>query len=186
MKKERYWTFILYPESAPLNWKEILQETGLQIAISPLHNEDMNPDGTPKKEHYHIFLMFNGPTTYNRVEEITKEVNATIPKRVMSPIGMIRYLTHEDNPEKAQYNKEDITTLNGLDIGDINALTCTKIESIKRELLEIINNFNIIEYSDLIDYLRGSDYREGLEVASNKTYFFSTYISSRRFKENNK
>ena len=49
MEKERYWSFILYPESAPENWKEILQETGLQIAISPLHAKYINPDGELKK-----------------------------------------------------------------------------------------------------------------------------------------
>lgn len=38
----------MYPESMPKNWREILQKTGCPIAISPLHDKDINPDGTPK------------------------------------------------------------------------------------------------------------------------------------------
>ena len=36
--KKRNWAFVLYPESAPENWREELQKTGLQCAISPLHD----------------------------------------------------------------------------------------------------------------------------------------------------
>ena len=43
--KKRYWAFVLYPESAPENWKEILQQTGLSCCVSPLHDKDINPTG---------------------------------------------------------------------------------------------------------------------------------------------
>ena len=75
------------------------------MAISPLHNKDLNADGEIKKEHYHILITFKGPTSYNIVEKITKSVNGTIPQRAKSPIGIIRYFTHKDNPEKAQYDE---------------------------------------------------------------------------------
>ena len=52
--KKRNWAFVLYPESAPENWKEQLQLTGLPCVISPIHDKDVNPDGTPKKAHHHI------------------------------------------------------------------------------------------------------------------------------------
>ena len=39
--KKRYWAMVLYPDSAPQNWEELLQETGLQCAISPLHDKDL-------------------------------------------------------------------------------------------------------------------------------------------------
>lgn len=61
--KKRYWAFVLYPESAPENWKEILQQTGLSCCVSPLHDKDINPTGEPKKAHYHIILCYSGPTT---------------------------------------------------------------------------------------------------------------------------
>lgn len=182
MNKERYWTFIIYPESVKEDYIEYLQQTGLQVAISPLHDKDKNPDGTTKKPHYHILVCFAGPTTYNRVVSITEYLGATIPQRVMSAVGIIRYFTHQDNPEKYQYNKEDIKTINGLDLNQMNEMTATQIENIKWQLIDLIQAQNISEYADLIDELKNIDYKEGLEVASNKTIFFNTYISSRRFK----
>ena len=128
-----------------------------------------------------VVFFFNGPTTYKRVETITKEIGGTIPQRVMSPIGIIRYLTHKDNPEKAQYDERDIKTINGLDLREINGLTTTQIEDIKWQLIDFIQTNKIDEYAELIDELKKIDYREGLEIASNKTIFFATYLKSRHF-----
>lgn len=180
MEKERYWTFILYPESRPENWKEILQETGLQIAISPLHDKDINADGEKKKEHYHVLLCFQGPTTYKRVEKITNELNASIPKRVISPIGLIRYLTHKDNPEKAQYDERDIITLNGLDIAEFNGLTLSMKEELKRAIIKIIKQNKIEEYKELVDYMNENNLNDMFTIVSNNTIFFNTYLTSSR------
>ena len=63
--KKRNWAFVLYPESAPDDWIEQLRQTGLQCAISPLHDKDIDPTGEPKKAHYHIILCYSGPTSFN-------------------------------------------------------------------------------------------------------------------------
>lgn len=181
MEKERYWTFIVYPESLPENWEDILQQTGLQIAVSPLHNKDLNADGEIKKQHYHIVLFFNGPTTYSRVEKITKELNGTIPKRVISPIGMIRYLTHKDNPEKAQYDEREIKTINGLDIEDVCGMTTTMQNELKVALIKLCQVQNISEYSTLINYLIKNDLRDLFKIASTNTIFINSYLKSRKF-----
>ena len=52
--KGRNWAFVMYPESMPDNWYDLLQATGLPFAISPLHDKDLNPDGSQKKAHYHV------------------------------------------------------------------------------------------------------------------------------------
>lgn len=181
MNKERYWTFIVYPESLPDNWLEYLQDTGLKIAISPLHDKDINANNEIKKSHYHIVLLFDGPTTYNRVEKITKEINGSIPKRVLSVQGILRYLTHKDNPEKAQYNEEDIKCLNGLDIQEYDGLTKSNIEIIKKDIIQLIRKNDINEYSILINELIDMDAREWLQVASNNTTFFNAYVKSKKY-----
>lgn len=58
MKKGRIWASVGYPESLPTDWKDKLIETGLQIAISPLHDKDINPTGEVKKPHYHFIFWF--------------------------------------------------------------------------------------------------------------------------------
>lgn len=183
MEKERYWTFIMYPESMPENWKEILQESGLQIGISPLHDRDINADETQKKEHYHVLLCFNGPTTYKRVMKLIEPINGTIAKRVISPIGMVRYFTHKDNPEKAQYNEEEIISINGFDPKDFNGITKSMEENLKRAIIDIIRIKKIEEYAVLIDYLRDNELYDMFDIASNKTIFFNTYLTSFRHKE---
>ena len=180
--KGRYWAFVLYPESAIEDWKNKLIESGVVGAISPLHNQDINPDGTNKKEHYHVLLEYDGPTSYNVVKEsICDLVGGTIPKRVVSLRGYYRYLTHMDNPEKAQYEENDIIKIGGFTLD----LTTTEITALKIKIIEDISENNIIEYSDLLDYyLYKTGDIERLEVASNHTFFFDKYISSRRNKEN--
>ena len=44
-KKSRYWTFLIYPESAPKDWYSKLEELHIPICVSPLHDKDTNPDG---------------------------------------------------------------------------------------------------------------------------------------------
>ena len=61
--KKRNWAFVLYPESAPKDWREQLARSGVACAISPLHDRDINPTGEPKKPHYHVILVYGSPTT---------------------------------------------------------------------------------------------------------------------------
>lgn len=47
--KTRAWTFIVYPDSAPDNWRDILDELHIPWVESPLHDKDQNPTGEQKK-----------------------------------------------------------------------------------------------------------------------------------------
>lgn len=180
--KKKYWAFVLYLESAPENWKEILQLRGIPVCISPYHDKDVNPDGTPKKPHYHIILCFPNTTTYNNVKSITDSLNQPIPISLDAVNGYYRYLTHKDNPEKYQYSPEDIENLNGFSIDDFVELTYTQVKTICIYLQQLIIDNNILEYSDLLDYLLTNELYTELDVASNHTLLFNTYICSRRNK----
>lgn len=183
--KKRNWAFVLYPESAPKDWVEQLQQTGLQCAVSPLHDKDLNPDGTPKKPHYHVILCYSGPTAYSVVAALTnKKLGQTIPQPLEQVRGYYRYLTHEDNPEKVQYSKADIQTINGFNIGDFCELTKSEVVKITRDIVEFIRDNEIVEYADLVEHLMdsGEQLQDWFEVAISHTLFFKGYIESRRFK----
>ena len=180
--KKRNWAFVLYPESAPSDWIKQLQETGLQVAISPLHDRDLNATGESKKAHYHIILCYAGPTSYNVVKQLTERLNQPIPQALEQIRGYYRYFTHKDNPEKAQYSDTDIRVLNGFDISDFVELSKSEVMTIKKNLQELIREFDFVEYADLIDYLFDNQLSLEYEVASNHTYFFDKYLSSRRNK----
>lgn len=180
--KKRYWACVVYPESLPSNWEELLLNTGLQCCISPLHDKDVNADNSPKKPHYHIILCYEGPTTFNNVKTLTDTLNAPIPQPLEQVRGYYRYLTHKDNPEKAQYSELLIKTINGFNIHNFADLTSSEVLAIKIEIQRFIRDNNIIEYSDLMDILLDNDLSNFYEVASNHTYFFDKYISSARNK----
>lgn len=182
-QKGRYWACVGYPESLPTNWLEILQETGLAVAISPLHDKDLNPDNTPKKPHYHILFCYDGPTTYNNVKSLCDRLNATIPIKIESPKGMYRYHIHLDNPDKYQYDDRNRIIMNGLDPASFNSLTSTEILKIKREIITLIEDNKIFEYRDLVKFFADNDMNDFFQVASSNTMFINTYLSSFRNKK---
>lgn len=175
--KKRYWSFVCYPESLPDDWIDTLQLQGIACAISPLHDKDLDPTGEAKKPHYHVILVFNNTTTYANVLQLTQLINATIPIHLESVRGMYRYLTHKDNPDKYQYQESDIIKLNAFDY-DVYIST-SEVNEIRKELLILISENNIVEYADLCDYCRvvRPDY---FEVVTTNTLFYNVYLTSRR------
>lgn len=181
--KKRNWVFVLYPESAPADWKDILQKTGLEVAISPLHDMDKNPDGTVKKAHYHIILLYPGPSTGSVVWDLVVEtLRQPMPLPLESVRGMYRYLTHRDNPEKHQYQEKDIITINGFDISNYADLSSSDKSKIKLELVKLIKEEVIVEYSDFINRLIEIGRDDFFFVGCTNTIFFNSYISSVRNK----
>lgn len=180
--KKRNWAFVLYPESAPKDWREQLAMSGIQCAVSPLHDRDENPDKTPKKPHYHVILVYGNPTTYSNVRAFTNgRLGQTVPQPLEQVRGYYRYLTHEDNPEKFQYSKADIQTINGFDIRDFVELTSSEKAKLIREVIEFIRDNRLTEYADLVDalYDAGEAMADHFEVVSNNTLFFKAYLTSR-------
>lgn len=180
MKKGRYWAAVGYPETLPKNWIEKLTETGLQIAISPLHNMDKQPDGTSKKEHYHIIFCYDGPTTFKHVKELCEELNMTIPIKLERIKGMYRYHLHLDDPDKYQYDDRDRILLGGFDTSMVNELTTIEVNKILKELQIFIQDNFIYEYATLMDLLLENDFTNMHDVALRHTIFLNTYITSRR------
>jgi hypothetical protein len=180
--KKRNWAFVVYPDSAPAGWVDYLQETGLQCAIGPLHDKDLNATGEPKKPHYHVIACYSGPTSYNVVKGLTDALNAPIPQPLEQLKGYYRYLTHMDNPEKAQYSPDDIYCINGFNILDYSDLTRSELTALKLKMLSYIRDADILEYSDFLDLLQDNAMLTEFDIASSNTLFFDRYISSRRNK----
>jgi len=178
--KARAWAFIVYPESAPENWRDILQKTGLEIAISPLHNCDKDPTEEDKKPHWHIIALWANVTTGSAVKRITESVNAPTPIPLNGVKGYYRYFTHKDNPEKFQYDEREIQIINGFCIEDLVELKKSEVNEVKKRLMNYIEENNITEYYELMICLMHEDYTTEFDVAGSHTYYFDKYISSRR------
>lgn len=178
--KKRLWTIVLYPESAPEDWREVIKQSGIVFAVSPLHDRDINADGTPKKPHHHLILAYSGPTTYNNVKSFCDELNQPVPKPLESVRGMYRYFTHEENPEKAQYDKELIEHYNGFSLANFCELMRGEVLEIKKRVFRLIAEANITEYSDLVYLLLDNEMFDELDVVTSNTMLFNTIITSRR------
>ena len=181
--KGRNWAFVVYPESLPSNWEEIISETGLPMAFSPLHDKDTNPTGEPKKPHYHVICYYENATTSRAVKEnVTDKLNGTIPIKLESMTGMYRYHLHLDNPEKYQYDDRDRKFFNGFDVNKVDSLTYTEVSKLLQQIQKLIVTEHILEYADLLDILLDNDLYNMWDVARNQTMFLNTYITSRRYK----
>jgi len=182
-ERTRNWSFIVYPESAPDNWREIINETRIEWIESPLHDRDINPDGTSKKPHWHITLLFSGPKSYENVKEITNSINASIPIKCQSVKGSIRYMTHKDNPEKTQYNWSDIRCHGGADLSVLCAPTATERQQIQEDIMAYIRSSGIIEFEDIVNYALDNGLKDWTNVLLNySTMSIVAYLRSRRHK----
>ena len=148
------WTSVIYPESLPTDWQEVITQMQMPIAVSPLHDKDFNPDGTPKKPHYHIALNFDSLKSYKQVLEVVSPLNGTVPQRCKSIKGTVRYMTHMDNPEKAQYRREDIISFGGFDVDSMFTPTATDRILLIDEMIEFIIQNNVTEFIDMLTYAK--------------------------------
>ena len=175
--KKRNWTFVLYPESAPEGWQEKLKQSGLLVAISPLHDKDINPGGEPKKPHYHVVLMFEGKKSMEQVKEMTAKIGGVGLEKVNSIRGYARYLCHLDNPEKAQYLPENVRCLCGADYSYSIGLVTDKYKAID-EIMDFIDANGITSYRNLMQYCR-KERRDWFRVlCDNGTYVVMEYLKS--------
>jgi len=183
-ERARLWTFVVYPESTPENWREIMDELHIQWIESPLHEFDTNADGEVKKSHIHVVITFVGNKSFEQVEEITKSLNAPIPQKVASLTGVVRYMAHMDNPEKHQYNPKDIKGHGGIDVAKLLKPTSASRYECIREMMAYIRTNGITEISDLLDYA-GQERMDDwfILLCDNSAYIIGEYIKSCRHKK---
>lgn len=181
--RARHFTFIVYPESAPANWREIIDENHVSWAASPLHDKDVDPDGSPKKPHWHVMVSFESLKTIDQCNELSSSVNATVSKFVQSPRAMVRYFAHMDNADKAQYDKRDIECHGGFDLEDmLMTSNQTKYDAIKDMIQFCVDN-DVIEYEDLMIYAMNNEPAWFEALADSCTYIMSAFLKSRRHRK---
>lgn len=177
----RNWTFVLYEDSSPDNWRDILDEMHIEWIESPWHDKDINGNGEPKKKHKHILLLFPGKKSYEQIKEITDSVNSPIPERCHNARSMVRYMAHLDNPEKAQYQVSDIIAHGGVDLAEMLRPSSSGRYSMIREMIDYVRSSGITEFQDLMDYAADEHYDDWFPLlCDNSAYIVNQYIKSQR------
>ena len=150
---QRYRNFatVIYPESAPTEWRDTLSILAIPGFLSPYHDKDTNPTGEPKKPHYHLMLMFDGKKSKTQVKEIFDKVGGVGLEIINSARGYARYLCHLDNPEKVQYNTDDVTCLAGADYQNLIGTSADKNRSIL-EMMDFCDRYDVNSFYLLSKY----------------------------------
>jgi hypothetical protein len=178
--RTRNWSFIVYPESMPSNWIEIIQEERVPFAISPLHDSDIDGDGQLKKAHYHVVICYTAVKTLEQVKELTDNLNAPIPQQCKSLIGSIRYFVHLDNADKFQYKQSEIKAFNGFDLDKCFEISATDRYNAIDEMIAFIVENDITEFSKLFLYARLKNREWFKLLCDNSAYVLDIFIKSRR------
>ncbi|KFN89009.1 replication protein [Tetragenococcus muriaticus] len=183
--RTRSWTCVVYPESAPANWRDIIDDLHIEWIESPLHDKDINADGEIKKSHWHLLFLFNSVKSYEQVLEITESVNATIPQKAQSAKGLVRYMIHLDNPEKYQYDKKDIIGHGGADVAELLKPNSSDRYALIKEMAIFIKDNNVVEFTELFDYALSQRYDDWFPLlCDNSAYVLGQYIKSNRYQLN--
>lgn len=179
--RTRNWTFVLYEDSAPDNWADILDSEHIEWIESPWHDKDINGDGKPKKKHKHIALLFGGMKTYEQVKQITDKLNSPIPERVHNTKALVRYMAHLDNPEKAQYDVNEIKGHGGVDLAEMLRPSSSERYTLIRDMIAYIKQNKITEFQDLMDYAAAEHFEDWFPLlCDNSAFVIGQYIKSVR------
>ena len=185
-KRSNKWAFLLYQESAPKNYLDILEEMHIPFVLSPWHDKDINKEtGEFKKAHKHGVLFFESLKSYTQVSELlTEKLNTpSHVEIVMSPKGMYDYFIHAENPDKTLYNIDEIESGCGFELDQF--LITNNNEQFLSTVIDIIEEHNFIEFNNLVRYARVEN-PSLLNLIIDKTYFFAKYLDSRRHSSHRK
>lgn len=160
--KSKYYCAILYPDSSNYDSEKVIKALALEhltFAVSPIHDKDVEEDGSKKKAHYHLLLAYSSATTLNNIRGWFKvcglpESDLHLVRVCASGVGYYRYLSHKDNPEKAQYDDKDIRVFNDSDelFKKFSKTASEKIDDLVR-IFQIVDELDTISFHYLVQYL---------------------------------
>lgn len=160
--KSKYFCAVLYPDSTAYDTEKVIKalaEEHLTFAVSPIHDRDVDDDGSIKKGHYHLLVAYASATTLNNIRGWFNacgmpESELHSVRVCASGVGYYRYLTHKDNPEKAQYNDNDVRVFNDSNelFKKFSKTSAEKIDDLVR-IFQIVDELNTISFHTLIQYL---------------------------------
>lgn len=176
-KRSKNFATVIYPDSAPDDWQNRLADTHCRILISPLHDQDINPDGEVKKPHYHVLFMSDSLKTEQQIREIFSSVGGVGLEIVQSSRGYARYLCHLDNPEKHQYNQKEVLSLNGADYSGIVLLSVDDDLAID-QMCDWIHNTDCSFFYQLCDYARSNEPTWNRVLRCSGAVYMREYIKS--------
>ena len=153
--KRREYAFLLYPDSCVADWLGVIKQLQQPFFVI-LHDKDVNPDGTLKKPHYHVMILFNNPRAEGTIRQINLRCGGNGHfEPILSRRGYVRYLCHLDNPEKHQYAPESILGFYGADYSKESMSVMQRKnldDDVFCDIIKFCKDHCIVAYCELVDY----------------------------------
>ena len=185
--RTRNWTLIVYPDSAPENWMDVVAGLHIPAFVSPLHDKDVRADGTAKKPHFHLVLCFKGKKALGQIQAISDQLSGVRVDwehcAVGDLTGMVRYLIHFDDADKAQYDVGDIKAFGGADVL-AHFADAADVDECVGQMMDWLDEQGITSFAALSRYARR--YRKDWfrVLTSKRTVFISQYCKSLQWELN--
>lgn len=185
------WSCIIYPESVDPEWKNNIGDALIDCFVSPLHDPVCEREEDQRKPHYHVLVMFPSKKSASQVKELFDELfgkyafNERLSK-VVSARNYARYLLHLDQPSKQQWkDASEVLTWGTKTYSDVINTSQQRYDTVKR-LVGYVNEYEITEYCDLVNFCLAEDMDGFRALADNCSYFLDCYIKSKRRSKYNK
>lgn len=175
--RSRNWATVVYPESAPDGWETKLAELKIAGFRSPEHKDDVNPDGEHKKPHYHVLMKFSVMKTREQILDLVSQFGGVGAERIADFRQYARYLCHLDNPEKAQYDVNDVRAFGGADYLTVIAAPSDKYILIG-DMIDFCEANSIYSYRQLMIYARQNKPDWFRCLCDTATYVIKEYLKS--------
>ena len=147
--RTRNWATVVYSDDSI----KLLSELKIPCIVSPWHDMDINADGEKKKAHKHVMFMFEGKKSKEQILDIVTNIGGVGCEPIQSMRAYARYLCHLDNPEKAQYNINDVVTFGGVDYIELINSVSDEFATLY-DLLDYLLDNNITSLRDFLFYCR--------------------------------
>lgn len=178
--RSKSYATIIYQESARPNWKELLASLLVPALVSPIHDRDTLEDGTPKKAHFHVLLLYPSQKSREQAAADIAVFGGVGCEQVKNSTGYARYLIHADNPEKAQYKPSDVQEFCGAKFERYLVAQVDRL-AVMREMIAFVRDNKLLCFADLVD-IAEAEFPEWFKVLADSRTFLMDYMKSMAWK----
>ena len=173
--RSRFWATEIYTHRIVLI-DSCLRKSRVSCILSPLHDKDLKEhidcicdreylSYRVKKAHRHLMFLFPRAVGVASFHAVLKQllhsngIQTVGYECVFSEVGMARYFAHMDNPEKAQYNIDDILYYGCVNPSILVCVNHSKTDNtmLLDEFVDIIIQHRIESICDLVKYYAVAD-----------------------------
>lgn len=176
-KRSKNFATIIYPESCPDDFLDLIRDCKVNFLLSPLHDRDVSSDGTLKKPHYHLIFVFDSLKSCDQVKDLFGTFGGVGCEIVNSLVSYARYLIHLDDPDKCQYSSDDVVAY-GIDYQSFIVRPSDKYDLMAR-VIDFCESSGCTSFRRLLLYARHEDF-EMFKLLCDNSYVIREFLRCSR------